>query len=212
MYKIENYYLSKENLFELYILLKDVTTILKKHNIKYWADGGTLLGICRNGSQIPYDDDLDLGIDVKYKNELHNIVNEFIELGYGYVEYNEMSKVYIPNKWRENNFRISGTPTLDIFYYKLKKGKYVLNDLNLRNTYKNNYYSKDKLYPLKQMKYMDLYISVPNDPADTLDRQYKDWRYKLVVEVREKPTKEQINVKDKKLLFDRITEKYIKEL
>ncbi|MBU0580296.1 MAG: LicD family protein, partial [Candidatus Margulisbacteria bacterium] len=38
------------------------TNTLNKAKIKYWLDGGTLLGLYRDGSLISYDSDVDLGI------------------------------------------------------------------------------------------------------------------------------------------------------
>ncbi len=46
--------------------IQQIQKYLEKHNIKYWAHAGTLLGIVRHSGFIPWDDDVDFG----YLNEL----------------------------------------------------------------------------------------------------------------------------------------------
>ena len=41
--------------------LRDVKEILDRAGVRYWLDGGTLLGAVRDGKFIPWDDDIDLG-------------------------------------------------------------------------------------------------------------------------------------------------------
>ena len=43
-------------------VLEEIGTLCKKHNIKYFADAGTLLGAIRHKGYIPWDDDLDIGM------------------------------------------------------------------------------------------------------------------------------------------------------
>jgi len=47
---------------EVYLLLVKLTKELTDNNIKYWLDGGTLLGIYRDKELINYDTDMDLGL------------------------------------------------------------------------------------------------------------------------------------------------------
>ncbi len=46
---------------EIYIL-NEIDRICRKHNIRYFLAGGSLLGAVRNGKSIEWDDDLDIGM------------------------------------------------------------------------------------------------------------------------------------------------------
>lgn len=56
--------------------VKRIDYILKKHNIPYWLDGGSLLGTIRNGNIPLFDDDIDIGI---FKTDLHKVNNILIK-------------------------------------------------------------------------------------------------------------------------------------
>ena len=43
-------------------VMSDVAKVCEKHNIRWFADYGTLLGAVRHGGCIPWDDDLDVGM------------------------------------------------------------------------------------------------------------------------------------------------------
>lgn len=43
-------------------LLKKLLEVCEKHNLRIWADGGTLLGTVREHGYIPWDDDIDMAM------------------------------------------------------------------------------------------------------------------------------------------------------
>ena len=54
-------------------LLKKLDALCRKHGINYWMYNGSLLGACRHGTFIPWDDDIDVGImrsDIKKLEEI----------------------------------------------------------------------------------------------------------------------------------------------
>ena len=61
-------------------ILIEVDKICQKHNIKYWIEGGTLLGAVRHGGFIPWDDDLDIAVmHDEYKKMLEVLEKELPE-------------------------------------------------------------------------------------------------------------------------------------
>src|SRR6185295_19115650 len=75
----------------LYQLMKDVHDLFTIHKLEYWIQGGTLLGAVRHKGIIPWDDDLDINIQLKDKDLfisliplLESLEYEVTEVWFGY--------------------------------------------------------------------------------------------------------------------------------
>ena len=61
---------------DIYLVFAEVC---KKHNLKFWGDGGTLLGAVRHNGFIPWDDDIDVIMPRQDYNKLLEIGTEVFE-------------------------------------------------------------------------------------------------------------------------------------
>lgn len=155
----KNKYSNNHN--QLIILIENILPYLKKHNITYWVHAGTLLGYTRHNGFIPWDDDIDFGyIDVI------NIKDFKQELQDKYIIEDTLFGFKIIDKKNNNIF-------IDMF-------KYVIDHIN--NTANQTYYSNllwpkenyylNELFPLKNGKFENLELFVPNEPNKICSQIY----------------------------------------
>jgi lipopolysaccharide cholinephosphotransferase len=80
--EVRNNYLVTSNMKKVWHIqldmLKEFIRVCNKYNLKYFADGGTLLGAIRHRGFIPWDDDIDL---IMFRNDydilVHKAAKEF---------------------------------------------------------------------------------------------------------------------------------------
>ena len=100
--------------------IQQIQKYLEKHNIKYWAHAGTLLGQVRHNGFIPWDDDVDFG----YLNELDIISNMLDELkSNGYI---------ITKEFCDELFELK--PKVKVKKIKLNPAIGIVNGLYANNT------------------------------------------------------------------------------
>jgi phosphorylcholine metabolism protein LicD len=179
-YKMDfsKYELPIQNKAILLAMMEKIHDAFNKNNIKYFVDGGSLLGAIRDGGIIPYDDDIDIGVldkdfprvipllDVVFKDDPLKAFTERTS--------KDMIKVAVSGMWMKNNEtgQIYGTPTIDIFKYT-KAGNFVkLANLRDRRRFPNCYYLKNELYPLKEYKFNHITVLGANNPLGYLHRYY----------------------------------------
>jgi len=162
----------------LLLMMQKIHTILTTNNIKYWVDGGSLLGAVRHSGMIPWDDDIDLGILDK---DFEKVIPLFLkELYTDDIQIKvqrttkDMIKVFVSDLWFKNKEtgQIIGTPTIDIFKYTKSNDKIKLASLGDRLRFKNCYYLKHELFPLKEFKFNNIIVMGANLPLGYLVRYY----------------------------------------
>ena len=74
----------KNRTFNAYHQMDIMNNILEKHNIKYVAVAGTILGLNRHGGIIPWDNDIDIGFLQSEWKKLFDIKDELASVGLVY--------------------------------------------------------------------------------------------------------------------------------
>lgn len=95
-------------------LLKEFQRICKKHNIKYYAIEGTLLGAIRHNGYIPWDDDIDVGVYSEDFDRFVKIVKDELPPYYEFQHYTTQDGINVGI----SRIRDSRTTSCTKFEYK----------------------------------------------------------------------------------------------
>lgn len=73
--------------------------ICKEHNLRYWLDSGTLLGACRHGGFIPWDDDTDVCMPREDALKLKEIMGASVHDGRYVLQSTSTDRNYTNSSW-----------------------------------------------------------------------------------------------------------------
>ena len=165
---------------KLYQIMYDTHQIFKKNGVKYWADGGTLLGAVRHKGVIPWDDDLDIGILSKDISKFLNLEKQFSRCGYSICKVWFGYKIYFTNKKKVKNNgepQCYSFPFIDVLpYNKFPDGIYRLSLKEARDMWPKEVWKEKDLFPIVEYAFGDFNIAGPNSYKNYFDNYYgKDW-------------------------------------
>ena len=157
-------------------MLKDVTTLLEKHDIEYWLEGGTLLGVVRENRLLPWDNDMDISVTEEYYDKLIEVVKE-LPYRIRFKEFEKDDKPFIKNKKRlvkvrnKKFFFFRGEVTLDIFIKFKKDDQYFWQVGKKKKSAHEKYYNELIKYRFDSKDYL-----IPKLYEEYLTFRYGEWK------------------------------------
>lgn len=157
---------------EMLDLLEKVHNTLKKNNIDYWLYAGTLLGYYRHGTLIPWDDDIDIGMDISQMSKIEEMANR--------------KEIYIHKTsgiWKVNFSETSWFPFVDIFFFKNRNDLLTLCmplDKNGECTYgitkvwPDEMVEPDVIYPTQEVTMSGIKVNIPNKTKEYIIQTYNE--------------------------------------
>jgi phosphorylcholine metabolism protein LicD len=101
--------------------IQDVIRLISAHNINYWMDHGSLLGLIRNKKFIEWDTDIDIGAWYDSEQKI-KLIKKNLEKKYKHVSYNFITNA-ISVRFFDQDFMNHWS--IDIVFYYRKKGMAV---------------------------------------------------------------------------------------
>jgi len=148
------------------IVLYKLTQVLKKHNVRYWLQDGTLLGYYRENDLISHDNDTDIGVfwsDIKSTEVFLEILNSGFTLYKikGYM-HDSLMLTFICDDQK-----------VDIFFYYKTKNKVYHTALGKHWQVVNYEYD---YFDVKEIEFLGYKFYVPEDELKFIKTKYgADW-------------------------------------
>ncbi|GAB6032408.1 hypothetical protein CHUAL_011045 [Chamberlinius hualienensis] len=150
---------------------RHVFQALKKDGVRYWLEGGSLLGAARNGDIIPWDYDIDIGIyeeDIKNCEFLRDSVNQPVITEDGFVWEKATEGDFFRVQYSQMNHL-----HVDIYPFHPKNG------IMTKNTWMKNHrqdmeFPEHYLRPLSTIPFVGLQASAPNNIREFLELKFSE--------------------------------------
>lgn len=172
--------LEGKNLVQAENLLSEVTSIFESCNVTYWLEGGTLLGLRREGRLLPWDNDLDISIHESEINKLSLLQSTLKKKGYRVRTrvFEKDSDVFKKGDLRMIKIRtkrffgiLKGNVCLDVFIKYTKNEKTYWEIANKVKNVPSKYYDTFKTFDFKGKPY-----AIPELTDEYLTYRYDDWQ------------------------------------
>lgn len=182
---------------ELDIVL-EIDRICKKHGIKYFLAGGSMLGAIRHGGFIPWDDDMDVGmLPEDYKKFVRVCPSELPEEYFYQTTDLEPQSLYIHDKIRVKNTVLSSRFANQ---FPMEKGVYV----DIFVYYKTSDDPKKQQRHIRQIALMRRFMGI----RWVNKRRKKVWYYRSIFLL---PVFRRFSTKTFRHLYIKLLEKYEKK-
>ncbi|PRD26168.1 UNVERIFIED_CONTAM: Fkrp [Trichonephila clavipes] len=146
-----------------------VFSILEKCGVRYWLEGGSLLGAVRTGDIIPWDYDVDIGIykeDIQKCEWLKNSVQQSIVDTHGFVWEKAVEGDFIRVQFSQTNHL-----HIDIFPFYSRNGT-MTKDTWFVDHKQDTEFPEHFLKPLYQIKFVGMTVSAPNNYKEFLELKF----------------------------------------
>ena len=138
-------------------ILKYIMYVCEQHSITYFIAGGTLLGSWRHHGFIPWDDDIDIYVNVKDKFRLRHLLNAGTHEFYAKLAYGRL-KVFSENGTNTSDYPWLW-PYVDVTFYRQNRTHLWCD----HRDFPNEIYWKRDVFPLHLRPFENLHVKSPRD-------------------------------------------------
>lgn len=149
---------------------KEITSILRELNVKYFIQGGTLLGAYREKDFIKWDWDVEISLfSEEFLLNYEKIRNKLLSHNFHIFKQNNRIDTIKIDFYKEFPYEITGY-TLFGWNFDSKKKKYFRNRINIPENFISN---------MSKINFLDEYVSCPSPIETYLEYQYGNWKKPL---------------------------------